>query len=58
MDAIYFVLQSAALIGFGDMMARRNLYIYVHLPMLTIGQVLLTGLFTAAIVIILSDYFK
>ena len=50
MVAIYFVFQSAALIGFGDLTASRSLYLTVHLPMLIIGQVLLQSLFVEAIV--------
>uniref|UniRef100_A0A914NI74 Potassium channel domain-containing protein n=1 Tax=Meloidogyne incognita TaxID=6306 RepID=A0A914NI74_MELIC len=49
MVAIYFVFQSAALIGFGDLTASRSLYLTVHLPMLIIGQVLLQSLFVEAI---------
>lgn len=50
LTSVYFVFQSSALIGFGDLMTSRNLYLTVHLPMLIIGQVILTGLFTAMIV--------
>ncbi|CAK5021511.1 unnamed protein product [Meloidogyne enterolobii] len=49
MVAVYFVFQSAALIGFGDLTASRSLYLTVHLPMLIIGQVLLQSLFAEAI---------